>query len=164
LGDPVKVFNIYGHNTCGNDSICLAGLWKRAGLQVTPARVVGHCVTQAYFDGRWNLFDGDMHAMYLLRDNQTSMNMVLRPGEAITWRWGHASPVKYHGQEPRYPDTICSGLWEYRPDFRSDLWKKGAASVATRSENSLGRLSIPLWAFGMFWQLVAVKIAVFQPR
>src|SRR5262245_54671861 len=27
LGDPVKVFNVYGHNTCGNDSICLAGLW-----------------------------------------------------------------------------------------------------------------------------------------
>ena len=23
LGDPVKVFNVYGHNTCGNDSICL---------------------------------------------------------------------------------------------------------------------------------------------
>jgi hypothetical protein len=181
LGDPVKVFNIYGHNTCGNDSICLAGLWKRAGLKVTPARVVGHCVTQAYFDGRWNLFDGDMHSMYLLRDNQTvaceqdlvrdhdlikrthtqgilnpdkrtndeweasiylfeeppagdrncvqdtSMNMVLRPGEAITWRWGHASPVKYHGQKPRYPDTICNGLWEYRPDFSGDLWKKGAA-------------------------------------
>jgi hypothetical protein len=184
LGDPVKVFNIYGHNTCGNDSICLAGLWKRAGLRVTPARVVGHCVTQAYFDGRWNLFDGDMHSMYLLRDNHTvaceqdlvrdhdlikrthtqgilnpdkranddweasiylfegppagdrncvqntSMNMVLRPGEAITWRWGHASPVKYHGQKPKYPDTICNGLWEYRPDFSRGLWKKGAASIA----------------------------------
>ncbi|MDQ1329103.1 MAG: hypothetical protein QG641_2392, partial [Candidatus Poribacteria bacterium] len=25
--DPVKVFNVYGYNTCGNDSICLAGLW-----------------------------------------------------------------------------------------------------------------------------------------
>jgi hypothetical protein len=183
LGDPVKVFNVYGHNTCGNDSICLAGLWKRAGLRVTPAHVVGHCVTQAYFDGRWNLFDGDMHSMYLLRDNRTvaceqdlvrdhdlvrrthtqgilnpdrrandeweasiylfegppagdrncaqgtSMNMVLRPGEAITWRWGHVSPVKYHGQKPRYPDTICNGLWEYRPDFTRDLWKKGAASA-----------------------------------
>ena len=34
LGDPVKVFNVYGHNTCGNDSICLAGLWKVAGLKV----------------------------------------------------------------------------------------------------------------------------------
>lgn len=183
LGDPVKVFNVYGHNTCGNDSVCLAGLWKRAGLKVTPARVVGHCVTQAYFDGRWNLFDGDMHAMYLLRDGRTvaceqdlvrdhdlikrthtqgilnpdrratdewqssiymfegppagdrdcaqdtSMNMVLRPGEAITWRWGHASPVKYHGQEPKYPDTICNGLWEYRPDFSRDFWKPGAALV-----------------------------------
>lgn len=184
LGDPVKVFNIYGHNTCGNDSICLAGLWKQAGLKVTPARVVGHCVTQCYFDGRWNLFDGDMHSMYLLRDNRTvaceqdlvrdhdlikrshtqgilnpdkrandeweasiyvyegkpegdrnsatgtNMNMVLRPGEAITWQWGHADPVKYHGDnKPRYPDLICNGLWEYRPDFSADLWKKGAATV-----------------------------------
>jgi hypothetical protein len=184
LGDPVKVFNVYGHNTCGNDSICLAGLWKRAGLKVTPCRVVGHCISQAFFDGRWNLFDGDMHSMYLLRDNRTvaceqdlvrdhdlvkrshtqgilnpdkrandeweasifvfegkpegdrncttgtSMNMVLRPGEAITWQWGHANPVKYHGPDkPRYPDTICNGLWEYRPDFSRNLWKKGAAAI-----------------------------------
>jgi hypothetical protein len=184
LGDPVKVFNVYGHNTCGNDSICLAGLWKRAGLKVTPARVVGHCVSQAFFDGRWNLFDGDMHSMYLLRDNctiaceqdlvrdhdlirrshtqgilnpdkrandeweasiyvfegkpegdrnsatGTNMNMMLRPGEAITWRWGHADPVKYHGEnKPRYPDLICNGLWEYRPDFSGDLWRKGAAAI-----------------------------------
>jgi hypothetical protein len=184
LGDPVKVFNVYGHNTCGNDSICLAGLWRRAGLKVTPARLVGHCVSQAFFDDRWNLFDGDMHSMYLLRDNQTvageqdlvrdhdlikrshtqgilnpdkrandewessifvfegkpegdrdcasgtSMNMVLRPGEAITWRWGHVDPVKYHGgNKPRYPDLICNGLWEYRPDFSRDIWLKGAAAV-----------------------------------
>ncbi|HEV3006026.1 MAG TPA: hypothetical protein VGX78_16275 [Pirellulales bacterium] len=183
LGDPVKVFNVYGHNTCGNDSICLAGLWRRAGLKVTPARLVGHCVSQAFFDGRWNLFDGDMHSMYLLRDNQTiaceqdlvrdhdlikrchtqgilnpdrrandeweasiyifegppagdrncaqdtSMNLLLRPGEAITWRWGHVSPAKYHGSEPRFPDTICNGLWEYRPDFCQHVWTKGAASL-----------------------------------
>ena len=140
-------------------------------------------MTQCYFDGRWNLFDGDMHSMYLLRDNHTvaceqdlvrdhdlikrthtqgilnpdkrandeweasifmfeglpagdrncaqdtTMNMVLRPDEAIAWRWGHASPVKHHGEKPRYPDTICNGLWEYRPDFSRDLWKKGTASA-----------------------------------
>jgi hypothetical protein len=184
LGDPVKVFNVYGHNTCGNDSICLAGLWKKAGLKVTPARVVGHCVSQAFFDGRWNLFDGDMHSMYLLRDNRTiaceqdlvrdhdlirrshtqgilnpdkrandeweasiyvyegkpegdrssavdtNMNMKLRPGEAITWRWGHADPVKYHGDNgPRYPDLIYNGLWEYRPDFSGNIWRRGAADI-----------------------------------
>jgi hypothetical protein len=194
LGDPVKVFNIYGHNTCGNDSICLAGLWKRAGLKVSPARVVGHCVTQCYFDSRWNLFDGDMHSMYLLRDNRTvaceqdlvrdhdlvrrshtqgilnpdrrandeweasiymyegppagdrncaqdtTMNMVLRPSEAITWRWGHSDPVKYHGMKPRYPATICNGLWEYRPDFSRELWRKGAASIEKNVRSSGGDL------------------------
>jgi hypothetical protein len=31
LLEPVKVFNLYGYNTCGNDSICLAGLWHRGG-------------------------------------------------------------------------------------------------------------------------------------
>ena len=182
LGDPVKVYNIYGYNTCGNDSICVAGLWKKAGLKVAPARLVGHCVTQVFFDGRWHVFDGDMHSMYLLRDcrtvageqdlvrdhdlvrrahtqgilkpdirgddewessiyvfegevrgeryctDGTSMNMTLRPGEAITWRWGHLTPIKHHGQsKPHHPDTICNGLWEYQPDFGKEAWRKGAA-------------------------------------
>jgi hypothetical protein len=184
LLSPVKLFNVYGHNTCGEDSICLAGQWKKAGLKVAPARVVGHCVTQVYYDHRWHLFDGDMHSMYLLRDNETvageqdlvhdhdlvrrthtqgileadrragdewessiyvfqgavngdrnaemntTMNMTLRPNEALVWRWGHATPVKYHGSSPpKFPDRICNGLWEYRPDFSRPLWKKGANSV-----------------------------------
>jgi hypothetical protein len=218
LGDPVKVFNIYGHNTCGNDSICLAGLWRRAGLRVTPARVVGHCVSQAYFDGRWNLFDGDMHSMYLLRDNHTvaceqdlvrdhdlikrshtqgimnpdkrandeweasiylfegppggerncaqgtSMNMVLRPGEALTWRWGHEAPAKYHGEKPRYPDTICNGLWEYRPDFSRGVWTKGAASVAgvRTSDGALtteeGKTAAVVWVMRSPYVLVGGRL------
>src|SRR5438552_3720638 len=171
LASPVKVLNIYGHNTCGNDSICLAGLWKMAGLKVAPARLVGHCVTQVFYDGAWHLFDGDMHSLYLLRDNETiageqdvvrdhdlikrthtqgilrpqgragderessiyvfegevtgdrnadrssTMNMTLRPGEALVWRWGHTQPVKYFGSpDHKFKERICNGLWEYRPD------------------------------------------------
>ena len=71
VNDPVKVFNVYGYTTCGNDSICLAGLWKTAGFKVRPARCVGHCISQVNFDGRWNLLDGDMGPFYLLRDNAT---------------------------------------------------------------------------------------------
>ena len=71
LGDPVKVFNIYGHNTCGNDSIALATLWRAAGLKAAPARALGHCISQAFYDGAWHFYDGDMHSVYLLRDNQT---------------------------------------------------------------------------------------------
>src|SRR4051794_3270943 len=71
VNDPVKVFNVYGYTTCGNDSICLAGLWRAAGLPVRPARCPGHCISQAFFGGRWNLLDGDMGPFYLLRDNVT---------------------------------------------------------------------------------------------
>ncbi len=188
LLDPVKVFNVYGHNTCGNDSIALAGLWKTAGFKVAPARLVGHCVTQVFYNGSWHLFDGDMHSIYLLRDNETvageqdlvrdhdlirrthtqgvlqpdrrsgdewessiyvfegpvtgdrnsaisSMNMTLRPHEAIVWRWGHSSPIKYHGSsQPRFPDRICNGLWEYRPDFNDPSWRAGADSVQSIRE------------------------------
>jgi len=60
----------------------------------------------------------------------TTMNMTLRPGEAIVWRWGHLSPPKLNGRsKANYPDTICNGLWEYRPDLSRDLWRKGALSA-----------------------------------
>ena len=186
LGDPVKVFNVYGYNTCGNDSISLATLWRAAGLKAAPARALGHCISQAFYDGRWHFYDGDMHCVYLLRDNETvageqdivrdhdlikrthskgilfpdtwwdgpemcamyfyegavagergrapgtTMDRVLRPGEAIVWRWGRLDPPKHHGSQgatPTYPDTICNGLWEYRPDFSKEAWRKGAASA-----------------------------------
>jgi hypothetical protein len=186
LGDPVKVFNMYGYNTCGNDSICLATLWRAAGLRVAPARALGHCISQTFYDNRWHFYDGDMHSVYLLRDNETvageqdiardhdlikrthskgillpdtwwagqemcamyffegavtgersgradtTMNMVLRPGEAIVWRWGQHDPVKYHGAlqtMPTYPSAIFNGLWEYRPHFSKETWRKGAATV-----------------------------------
>jgi len=186
LGDPVKVLNVYGYNTCGNDSICLATLWRKAGLKVAPARALGHCISQAFCDNRWHFYDGDMHSVYLLRDNvtvageqdivrdhdlvkrthskgilfpdtwwdgqgmcamyfyegsvsgerggkaDTTMNMVLRPGEAIVWRWGQAAPPKHHGAlytMPTYQNVIYNGLWEYRPDFSQEGWRKGADAV-----------------------------------
>jgi hypothetical protein len=207
VNDPVKVFNVYGYTTCGNDSICLAGLWQAAGLQVRPARCPGHCISQVFYDSRWHLLDGDMGPFYLLRDNRTiagehdlvrdhdlvkrshtggildpdsrttaeafaglfvsendwkgsrnsvrdtTMNMILRPGEALVWRWGHLDPVKYHGRTninvfgPRKgaagkvwgahaAERICNGLWEYRPDFSRDLWRKGAEAITdVRSED-----------------------------
>jgi hypothetical protein len=186
LGDPVKVFNVYGYNTCGNDSIALATLWRTAGLRVAPARALGHCISQAFYGNRWHFYDGDMHAVYLLRDNETvageqdivrdhdlvkrthskgilmpdtwwdgqemcamyfhegevtgerggkagtTMAMVLRPGEAIVWRWGQRDPVKHHGAlmtMPTYKAVIYNGLWEYRPDFSKETWRHGAATV-----------------------------------
>jgi hypothetical protein len=186
LLDPVKVFNIYGYNTCGNDSIALATLWRAAGMRTGPAQALGHCISQAFYDNRWHFYDGDMHSVYLLRDNETvaseqdivrdhdlvkrthskgilmpdtwwdgqgmcamyfhdgavtgerghdagtTMDMVLRPGESIVWRWGQLDPLKYHGAlmtMPTYPSLIYDGLWEYRPDFSNETWRKGVSSA-----------------------------------
>ena len=94
----------------------------------------------------------------------TTMSMTLRPGEALVWRWGHLTPPKYMwtSMQPDYPDTVCNGLWEYRPDFSQDLWKKGAAKVeniasrtggpdarrTARPARSSGRCAAPMssWA------------------
>ena len=40
-----------------------------------------------------------------------------------------ATPVSPNAIEPKYPATICNGLWEYQPDFTKDVWKRGAATV-----------------------------------
>ena len=62
----------------------------------------------------------------------TTMNLVLRPGEALVWRWSPCDPVKYHGAlytMPTYPSAIYNGLWEYRPDFSKETWRQGASST-----------------------------------
>jgi hypothetical protein len=220
LLDPVKVFNIYGYNTCGNDSICLAGLWRKAGLTVAPARLVGHCVSQVFYEGGWHLMDGDMHAIYLLRDNQTvaseqdlvrdhdlirrthtqgilqpdrragdewessiyvfegkvngdrksagtPLNLTLRPSETLVWRWGHLDPVKYHGpQAPQFPERVCNGVWEYRPDFTRPLWRRGAASIESIREGpdgleaEEGKTGVVVWTMRSPYVFVGGRLEV----
>ncbi len=193
-GDPVKVFNVYGHNPCGSDAIIMGGLWRKVGLKGAPVRLVSHAIAQVAYDGGWHVMDGDLDMIYLLRDNETlasdrelardhdlvgrthtlgilladsrardeeeaamfvcedaiqgqrrckedtTMNMTLRPGEALVWRWGHLNLPKYMwtAMQPNYPDTVCNGLWQYRPDFSHDLWKKGAAKVENITTGSQG--------------------------
>ena len=220
LLDPVKVFNVYGYNTCGNDSICLAGQWRKAGLKVAPARLVGHCVTQVFYDGSWHLMDGDMHAIYLLRDNETvageqdlvrdhdlirrthtqgilqpdrragdewessiyvfegkvtgdrnsantALNMTLRPGEAIVWRWGHLDPIKYHGpRPPRFPDRLCNGSWEYRPDFKQPSWRTAPPPSSRSGERDgdlmaeEGKTGIVVWTMSSPYVFVGGRLEV----
>lgn len=224
LGDPVKVFNVYGYNTCGNDSICTATLWKAVGLKAAPARALGHCISQVFYDNGWHFYDGDLHCVYLLRDNRTvageqdivrdhdlvkrthsqgilfpdtwwqgqgmpamycyvgevtgqrsgkadtTMNMVLRPGEAIVWRWGQESPMKYHGAlrtMPTYPTVpylICNGLWEYAPDFSKDAWRQGAeAENVSSTGNGLaaadGKAGTIVWTISSPYVIVGGHIA-----
>src|SRR5436305_708926 len=56
--------------------------------------------------------------------------MTPRPDDALVWRWGHLKPAKYMTPNQFvYPDNICKGLGEYRPDFGGEVWKKGAMRI-----------------------------------
>jgi hypothetical protein len=94
------------------------------------------------------------------------MNLTLRPGEALVWRWGHLTPVKYHaGNQPRFPDRICNGLWEYRPDFTQDAWRKGAAVDGVRVVDGAlaaeeGRTGTITWTMRSPYVFVGGKLEV----
>jgi len=88
-----------------------------------------------------------------------TMGMVLRPHEAVEWRWGHETPTKYHGDmtgyPPMAPDTIYNGLWEYTPDFKNDSqWRAGATvtnvinkdGVLTAADGAAGTIVWPMKA------------------
>ena len=116
LGDPVKVFNVYGHNTCGNDSVCMATLWRTAGLKVAPARALGHCISQTYYDNAWHFYDGDMHSVYLLRDNETVA--------------GEQDIVRDHDLVKRthYKGILSPDTWWDGPEFCSMYFYEGAVA------------------------------------
>jgi hypothetical protein len=71
VDDPVKVFHVYGYTLCGDDAQVLMDLWRTAGLKVRRGFPIGHCTSEAWFDGAFHLLDGDEGIICLLRDNQT---------------------------------------------------------------------------------------------
>ena len=225
-GDVSQAINVFGFNTCGNSTLCIADLLDKAGLRdCIFSHCPGHCVPQAFFDGRYNTLDGDMATLVLLRDNHTlaneldlvrdhdlikrahqygvmspmdalknnedyaqyytwegetrqklkgwnwwTMGMVLRPHEALEWRWGHELPVKYHGDmagyPPMVPDTIYNGVWEYAPDFKNDAqWRAGATVVNITNQDGVltaadGGTGSIIWPMKVPYQFVGGALAV----
>ncbi len=224
-GDVSQAINAFGFNTCGNSTLCVSDLLGKAGMSdFIFSHCPGHCVPQAFFDGKYNTLDGDMATMMLLRDNHTlanerdlirdhdlikrvhqygimspmnpvknnedysqyytwegettqklkgwnwwTMGMVLRPREAIEWRWGHETPVKYHGDmsgnPPIVPDTIYNGVWEYVPDFKNDpQWRAGATVTNITNKDGVlaatdGGTGIIVWQMKVAYQFVGGALA-----
>ena len=76
-GNPVKAANSYYCSGCQFSATNCVVLLRRAGL---AARAVwmcpldeyeNHCVTEAWYDGAWHLFDAERRSFYLDSDNTT---------------------------------------------------------------------------------------------
>jgi hypothetical protein len=89
-----------------------------------------------------------------------TMDMTLRPGESLTWRWGQLTPVKYHGREDiaasfgkACADAICNGLWKYRPDFTRKTWRAGTDFMENVRSTSEGLEAGPGTTGVIIWTL-----------
>ena len=101
--------------------------------------------------------------------NWWTMAMELRPHEAIEWRWGHETPVKYHGDmsghPPMVPDTIYNGVWEYAPDFKNDAQWRAGATVTNITNNdgvltaTAGGTGTIVWPMKVPYQFIGGNLA-----
>lgn len=62
--DPVKFINVYGYGFCDDSASNFAVLCKAAGIRGRIWGLSGHVVGEAFFDGRWHMFDPDHQAYY----------------------------------------------------------------------------------------------------
>jgi len=181
--DPVKLYNVYGYALCGDNAPALADLWRIAGFRTRRGYPIGHCVSEAWYEGAWHMLDADESVIFLGRDNRTilsekevardhdlsnraypdkmlaalysydaahagdypshvghTMNLTLRPGEALEWRWDHTGKF-HHAPEPAlylvHTDlkgwgenawaALANGRWTYSPPLRNEAgpltWK-----------------------------------------
>ncbi|NLW49482.1 MAG: hypothetical protein GXY85_01385 [Candidatus Brocadiaceae bacterium] len=91
----------------------------------------------------------------------TNMDMTLRPGEALVWRWGRREPFRYrYLREPLYPYMFCNGLWEYRPDLTGDLWRRGAALADNVAAGPNGLSAGPGGDGTIVWEMKAPYVFV----
>jgi hypothetical protein len=116
--DAVKVYNIYGYTLCGNDAQVISDLWKAAGLKTRRGYPVGHCVAEAFYDGEYHLLDGDEHAIYLRRDNETiaSEAEVVRDHDLV--KRTHTYGVGR--RDSRETDEFSASLYSYEGERKGE--------------------------------------------
>ena len=69
--DPIRQYNDYGHMLCSTVAGLNNTLWDHLGYRTRFWDITAHTVSECFYDDRWHFYDGDMHCVYLLRDNET---------------------------------------------------------------------------------------------
>ncbi|QDT42289.1 hypothetical protein Pan241w_23720 [Gimesia alba] len=64
LHDPVKFLNVYGYGFCDDCATNFVVLARKAGLRSRVWGLSGHVVAEAFYDGKWHMFDPDHQVVY----------------------------------------------------------------------------------------------------
>lgn len=70
IHDPVKFINVYGYGFCDDSAENFALLCRAAGIRARTWGLDGHVVGEAFYGGRWHMFDPDHEVVYRTADGR----------------------------------------------------------------------------------------------
>ncbi len=70
IHDPVKFINVYGYGFCDDCAENFAVLCRAAGIRARIWGLDGHVVGEAFYGGRWHMFDPDHEVVYRSADGK----------------------------------------------------------------------------------------------
>jgi hypothetical protein len=68
---PLGVLNFWGYTFCGDDTAAVSMFLHHVGISSRRVPLNGHVAGEYFFDGKWNVIDGDQTAVYLNLDNRS---------------------------------------------------------------------------------------------
>jgi hypothetical protein len=76
--DPIAAFNVHGTVICYQVCDLLANLGHAAGIRTRTRSVPGHKVMEAFYDGKWHLFDAtyDLQSYFVGDDGKTILSLA----------------------------------------------------------------------------------------
>lgn len=115
--DPVKEMNIYGQCLCGDIGWVTANLCLAAGL--SPEKVgkphisrsmIGHVMSEIYFDGKYRFIESDGKAFYLDLENRSPVSGDEIARDHLLARREQSHGPNFHYQGWRVGEEDCSLL------------------------------------------------------
>jgi hypothetical protein len=111
--DPMKTIHIYGYGLCCCAASNFEGLARYIGLQ-SRGRMIGHSVSESFYDNGWHLFDGSLIEYHVKPDSKVAG--VDEICDAVrTW----------HEQNPGYAGSDD----KLRKFAANDGWKKSGPDL-----------------------------------
>ncbi|MCL2640087.1 MAG: hypothetical protein FWD53_04510 [Phycisphaerales bacterium] len=114
--DPIKTYNVYGHNMCCCTSANLQGLARYVGIPSQGRMITQHSVAEVWYDGAWHMFDGSL--MNYFRNAQ---------GQVASVNEIHQSIREWRAENP----GVAVGDKALKDFGANGGWKKGPKVLAT---------------------------------
>ncbi|MBU0615374.1 MAG: hypothetical protein KJ601_04740 [Nanoarchaeota archaeon] len=73
---PLNALNDWGYHNCGNAARMIIALAQTANMQAREVRLLGHIVSEVYYDDKWHMFDADGEVIYYLDGQVASVDEI----------------------------------------------------------------------------------------